>query len=101
MKSLQFIKKVIAFVFVVFSLCFMFQNSSFAETLVYVPDSSTSQSKPISQLDDTEWVITSVPIHPLLPGSDWSVKSEQNGTKLIIKHGDEEVITLVQKASLQ
>ncbi|MBD2777760.1 hypothetical protein [Iningainema tapete] len=78
----------------------MFQNSSFAQTSVYLPDSS-SQSKPSSQLENTEWVITSVPIRPLLPGSDWSVKSEQNGTKLIISHGDEEVITLVQKALLQ
>lgn len=101
MKSLHFLKKAIAFVFVVFSLCFMFQNPSFAQRSVEPSNSSSSNSSlPSSQLDKTEWVITSVPIRPLFPGSEWEVKSEQNGTKLIIKHGGEEVITLVPKASL-
>lgn len=109
MKSLRFLKKVIALIFVVFSLSFMFQNSSFAQTRYSQPqspsalqDSSSSQSSlPNSQLDGTEWEITSVPIHPLFPGVEWEVKSEQNGTQLIIKHGDEEVLTLVKKGLLQ
>ena len=106
MNSPRFLKKLIAFAFVLFSLSFLFQNSSFAQTYsfpaqspVYLSDASTSQeSLPSSKADDeTDWEITSVPIRPLLPGSEWEVESEQNGTKLIIKHGGEEALTLVKK----
>jgi hypothetical protein len=109
MKNLHFIKKVVAFVFIVFSLSFMFQNSSLAQThslqaqnSVYFLGLTGSQtstlaspsSLPTTQLDKIQWQITSVPIFPLLPGSEWEAKTEENGNKLVIIHGDEEVLTL-------
>lgn len=105
LKSLSFLKKVISSVLVMFSLTFVYQNPSFAQTHnspVYLSDVSSQESSlPTFKSDDTEWVITSVPIRPLFPGVEWDVKSEQNGSKLIIKHGDEEVLTLLKKELLQ
>lgn len=93
-------KKVILFTFIMLSLCFLFENPSFAKTSdapaqsqVSQPDSSVSQSS----LNQGEWNITSVPIRPLLPGSEWEVKSEENGNKLTIIHGGEEALTLVKE----
>jgi hypothetical protein len=105
LKSLRFLKKVIPLILVVFSLSFLFQKPSFAQTHhspVYLSDSSSPQSSlPTSKLDNTDWVITSVPIRPLFPGAEWEVKSDKNGSKLIITHGDQEVLTLVKKELLQ
>ena len=105
MNSSRFFKRLVASVFVVFSLSFMFQNSSLAQTYyssaqspVYLSDVSTSQeSSPSSKEAETEWEIIAVPIRPLLPGSEWEVETEENGTKLIITHGGEEALTLVKK----
>ncbi|WP_414589440.1 hypothetical protein [Scytonema sp. PCC 10023] len=92
-------QKVIVCTFVMLSLCFLFQNPSFAKTTdsqaqpqVQQTGSSGSQSSS----NKSEWNITSVPIHPLLPGSEWEVRSEENGKKLVIIHGSEEVLTLVK-----
>ncbi|MGH8001002.1 MAG: hypothetical protein ACREPR_16625 [Brasilonema sp.] len=93
-----FLKKVLVFTFVMLSLCFLFQNPSFALTGDSQAQPQVSQSDSSdSKLDKSEWTITSVPIHPLLPGYEWEVKSSENGKKLIIKHGDEEVLTLVKE----
>lgn len=101
----RFLQKVIVFTFVMFSLCFLFQNPSFAKTSDSQAQpqvspsglSGSQSSNPSSNLNKSEWIITSVPIRPLLPGSEWEVKSEENGKKLIIKHGGEEVLTLAKQ----
>ncbi|MFN6496331.1 MAG: hypothetical protein RMX65_004725 [Nostoc sp. DedQUE01] len=108
MKSLHLIKKVVAFVFIVFSLSLMFQNSSFAQAYslqtqdsVYLLSATSTLAPPSSsttpQLEKIEWQITSVPIRPLLPGKEWEAETIENGNKLVIKHGNEEALTLVRK----
>ncbi|MBW4633982.1 MAG: hypothetical protein KME30_19380 [Iphinoe sp. HA4291-MV1] len=92
-------KKVIVCTFVMLSLCFLFQNPSFAKTSdsQAQPQVQESTSNPSSNLDKGEWNITSVPIRPLKPGFEWEVKSEENGKKLVILHNGEEALTLVKE----
>ncbi|BAY46026.1 hypothetical protein SAMD00079811_36330 [Scytonema sp. HK-05] len=101
----RFFQKVIVFTFVMLSVCFLFQNPSFAKTSdsqaqPQVQDSTSSgsqSSNPSSNLNKSEWNITSVPIRPLKPGFEWEVKSEENGKKLVILHNGEEALTLVKE----
>ncbi|MBD2682851.1 MULTISPECIES: hypothetical protein [Nostoc] len=112
MKSLHLIKKVVAFVFIVFSLSLMFQNYSFAQAYslqtqdsVYLLSATSTLAPPSSsttpQLEKIEWQITSVPIRPLLPGKEWEAETIENGNQLLIKHGGEEALTLLSSANSQ
>lgn len=112
MKSLHVVKKAIAFAIVLLSLSFMFSSPSLAETyysqaqhpiyLLGLTDSqsitSAASSSSSTSQSNENWEITSVPIFPLLPGFEWGVKTQENGKKLVITHGDEEVLTLVKKS---